>query len=88
MDDNTIKRFLRQIWCKIKDLTKNHNELQGLQGGLNGEYYHLSEDQYNCVVENCSNGQIGVWDTETTDPIPPIVTFTETINLDNYIQNE
>ena len=61
MGNIEIKKWLQQIWCKIKDLTNIHNELDGLQGGQEGQYYHLTKDQYDCLIDNCSNSCIGTW---------------------------
>lgn len=36
----------------------NHNDLEGLQGGTTGEYYHLTEDEYTNRVSSV-NGQTG-----------------------------
>ena len=34
----------------VKQLgTANHNSLSGLQGGVGGQYYHMTSDQYNAV---------------------------------------
>ena len=67
-DINWVIRQLQLIWCKIKNLeTANippHNELEGLQGGQPNQYYHLTEAQYNCVIENCTDEGIGTWGTQ------------------------
>ena len=42
--------------------TSVHNELTGKQGGTTGQYFHLTESQYNCVIANCSDEGIGLWD--------------------------
>ena len=59
------------MYCKVKNLTNIHNSLDGLQGGQEGEYYHLTEEQYNNIdnieltdekvqiTENTNFGQIG-----------------------------
>jgi len=39
----------------ISGMSGYHNDLQGLQGGTSGEYYHLTEDEYDVVV-SISNG--------------------------------
>ena len=62
MNNIEFKKILQTIWCKIKDLTNIHNNLEGLQGGQEGQYYHLTKDQYDCVVDNCNeNCTIGKW---------------------------
>ena len=62
MNNIEFKKILQTIWCKIKDLTHIHNNLEGLQGGQEGQYYHLTKDQYDCVVDNCNeNCTIGKW---------------------------
>ena len=54
--------MISYVYCKVKNLTNIHNELDGLQGGQEGEYYHLTKDQYDCVVDNCNeNCTIGKW---------------------------
>jgi len=42
--------------------TSVHNELTGKQGGTTGQYFHLTESQHNCVIANCSDEGIGLWD--------------------------
>ena len=61
MNNIEFRKILQTIWCKIKDLTRIHNNLEGLQGGQEGQYYHLTQEQYNCVIENCTNDNIGTW---------------------------
>ena len=62
MNNIEFKKILQTIWCKIKDLTNIHNNLEGLQGGQEGQYYHLTKDQYDCVVDNCNETcTIGKW---------------------------
>ena len=56
-----LEKMIRYVYCKVKNLTNIHNEFDGLQGGEQGQYYHLTEEQYNCVVENCTNDNIGTW---------------------------
>ena len=56
-----LEKIINYIYCKVKNLTNIHNELDGLQGGQEGQYYHLTEEQYNCVIENCTNDNIGTW---------------------------
>ena len=56
-----LDKLVNYLYCKVKNLTNTHNELDGLQGGQEGEYYHLSEEQYQCVVSNCDNSEIGSW---------------------------
>ena len=58
---NKLEKMISYVYCKVKNLTNIYNELEGLQGGREGEYYQLSEEQYNCVVENCSDENIGLW---------------------------
>ena len=53
--------MISYVYCKVKNLTNIHNELDGLQGGQEGQYYHLTEEQYNCLIDNCSNSCIGTW---------------------------
>ena len=52
MNNIEFRKILQTIWCKIKDLTHIHNNLEGLQGGQEGQYYHLTEEQYNRFCEN------------------------------------
>lgn len=61
MNNIEFKKILQTILCKIKDLTHIHNNLEGLQGGQEGQYYHLTEEQYNCLIDSCSNSSIGTW---------------------------
>ena len=56
-----LEKMISYVYCKVKNLTNIHNELDGLQGGHGGQHYHLTEEQYNCVVENCTNDNIGIW---------------------------
>ena len=56
-----LEKMIRYVYCKVKNLTNIHNEFDGLQGGEQWQYYHLTEEQYNCVVENCTNDNIGTW---------------------------
>lgn len=40
------------------DIIPTHNNIKGLQGGDgNGNYYHLSEEDFNTI----SNKSIGIW---------------------------
>ncbi len=58
----SIKKWLKKLECDgCQGGTSTHNLLEGLQGGQEGEYYHLSEEQYQCVVSNCDNSEIGSW---------------------------
>ena len=58
----SLEKMIRYVYCKVKNLTNIHNNLDGLQGGEQGQYYHLTEEQYNCVVNNCNeNCTIGKW---------------------------
>ena len=41
--------MISYVYCKVKNLTNIHNELDGLQGGQEGQYYHLTEEQYNNI---------------------------------------
>lgn len=54
-----LEKMISHVYCKVKNLTNIHNELDGLQGGQEGQYYHLTEEQYNYVIENCTNDNIG-----------------------------
>ena len=56
-----LEKIINYIYCKVKNLTNIHNELDGLQGGQEGQYYHLTEEQYNCLIDSCSNSSIGTW---------------------------
>ena len=56
-----LEKMISYVYCKVKNLTNIHNEFDGLQGGQEGQYYHLTEEQYNCVIENCTNDNIGTW---------------------------
>lgn len=40
----------------------NHNDLQGLQGGSSGEYYHLDQTDYT-VLSAITSTQVSNWDT-------------------------
>ena len=62
MNNIEFRKILQTIWCKIKDLTHIHNNLEGLQGGQEGQYYHLTQEQYNCVLDKCNNNEIGLWE--------------------------
>ena len=58
----SLEKIINYIYCKVKNLTNIHNELDGLQGGKEGEYYHLTESQYNCIADNCNETcTIGKW---------------------------
>ena len=39
----SLEKIINYIYCKVKNLTNVHNKLDGLQGGQEGEYYHLFE---------------------------------------------
>ena len=57
-----LEKMISYVYCKVKNLTNIHNNLDDLQGGEQGQYYHLTEEQYNCVVNNCNeNCTIGKW---------------------------
>lgn len=57
-----LEKIINYIYCKVKNLTNIHNEFDGLQGGQEGQYYHLTQEQYDCVVNNCNeNCTIGKW---------------------------
>ena len=56
-----LEKMISYVYCKVKNLTNIHNELDGLQGGQEGQYYHLTKDQYDCLIDNCSNSCIGTW---------------------------
>ena len=45
----SLEKIINYIYCKVKNLTNIHNELDGLQGGQEGQYYHLTEEQYNNI---------------------------------------
>ena len=44
-----LEKMIIYVYCKVKNLTNIHKELDDLQGGQEGEYYHLSEEQYNNI---------------------------------------
>ena len=44
-----LEKMISYVYCKVKNLTNIHNELDGLQGGQEGQYYHLTEEQYNNI---------------------------------------
>ena len=57
-----LQYILEKLKNTFLNLTNIHNELDGLQGGQEGEYYHLTESQYNCVMDNCNETcTIGKW---------------------------
>ena len=56
-----LEKMISYVYCKVKNLTHIHNELDGLQRGQEGQYYHLTKDQYDCLIDNCSNSCIGTW---------------------------
>ena len=58
--------MISHVYCKVKNLTNIHNELDGLQGGQEGQYYHLTEEQYN-NIDNIELTDEKVQITETTD---------------------
>ena len=57
-----LEKMISYVYCKVKNLTNIHNEFDGLQGGQEGQYYHLTEEQYNCVLDKCNNNEIGLWE--------------------------
>ena len=61
-----LEKMIRCVYCKIKNLTNIHNELDGLQGGQEGQYYHLTEEQYN-NIDNIELTDEKIQITETTD---------------------
>ena len=72
-----LEKMIRYVYCKVKNLTNIHNEFDGLQGGQEGQYYHLTQEQYNCVIENCTNDNIGTWASQSE------VIFTNQVNQQN-----
>jgi hypothetical protein len=57
-------------------ITRQHNALQDIQGGVGSEYYHLSQAQWNSVVSLPTFGTIvtqnlGLTATITTAPVTP-----------------
>lgn len=42
-----------------------HNSLTGLQGGTTGEYYHLTQDEYNTAIEPFPVGIVITTDSAT-----------------------
>ena len=55
---NTFPDAINELNIKLDSLSgasSIHNDLQGLQGGTSGEYYHLTNDEYDVVV-TISNG--------------------------------
>ena len=44
-----LEKMISYLYYKVKNLTNIHNELDGLQGGQEGQYYHLTEEQYNNI---------------------------------------
>ena len=72
-----LEKMISYVYCKVKNLTNIHNEFDGLQGGQEGQYYHLTQEQYNCVIENCTNDNIGTWGS------PPVWIFTNQVNQQN-----
>lgn len=40
----SLEKIINYIYCKVKNLTNIHNELNGLQGSQEGEYYHLRQE--------------------------------------------
>ncbi len=61
MNNIEFKKILQTIWCKIKDLTNIHNNLKSLQGGQDGQYYHLTKDQYDYLIDSSSDSYMGKW---------------------------
>lgn len=57
----------------------SHNSLLYLQGGIAGEYYHLSEALWNKVVENAF-----LWNNGSTNPY----NITNVTIVQNYISNQ
>ena len=39
-----LEKMISRVYCKVKNLTNIHNNLEGLQGGQKGQYYHLTQD--------------------------------------------
>lgn len=63
--------------------TRNHNDLQNLQGGQAGEYYHLTEDEYN----ELSSGQLVVEHVAATNLGGNRVVFINSSDEAEYADN-
>ncbi len=65
--------------------TSIHNNLQGLQGGQPGQYYHLTQEQYNNLggIQSIQEGDnISI---DNTDPLNPIISATGGGTTGEYI---
>ena len=92
-----LEKMISYVYCKVKNLTNIHNELDGLQGGQEGQYYHLTEEQYNNIdnielidekvqiTENTNFGQIG---DNQKDFNRNVSDYKETVDSKNIEQDE
>lgn len=81
-------------WISVASAgTPPHNDLQGLQGGTAGQYYHLTQAEYTTIVDWILNGIPGQVDSvvggdfitvDSTDPINPVVNW-DGANLDDLL---
>lgn len=81
-------------WISVASAgTPPHNDLQGLQGGTAGQYYHLTQVEYNTLIDWILNGIPGQVDSvvggdfitvDSTDPINPVVNW-DGANLDDLL---
>lgn len=66
-----------QLWSSINFsgsnitdiVTRNHNNLQSFQGGMAGEYYHLTSAQHTALADNVSRVMLTKAGTPTTSDI-------------------
>ena len=66
----------------INGSTAIHNELDGLQGGIAGEYYHIKADWYNTL-----NSNINDWITESVSSLTHYYTDTEVDAINDSMKN-
>ena len=56
-----LEKMISYVYCKVKNLINIHNNLEGLQGGQDGQYYHLTKDQYDYLIDSSSDSYMGKW---------------------------
>ena len=92
-----LEKMISHVCCKVKNLTNIHNELDGLQGGQEGQYYHLTEEQYNNIdnielidekvqiTENTGFAQIGQTQKDFNKSVSD---YKEIVDIKNIEQDE
>lgn len=51
----SLEKIINYIYCKVKNLTNIHNELNGLQGSQKGEYYHQPFEVQSYIIYSATD---------------------------------